>query len=80
MNGIIQSLSYFTTREWIFNSQNHIALFESLNATDAKIFNFDISARGIDWEVYWVCFCAGLGKFLLKELDDEDREYYISKL
>jgi len=47
---------------------------------DTKLFNFDVSQRGIDWELYWVNFCAGLGKFLLRELDGEDKEYYVSKL
>jgi hypothetical protein len=55
-------------------------LYESLNGTDAKLFDFDISPRGLDWEIYWVNFLGGLGKFLLKELDEEGREYYISKL
>jgi len=78
LKSVLISLEYFTTHEWNFGVQNMCALYESLNETDAKIFNFDLSPLNIDWEMYYVRFCNGLKKYLLKELSPHERQYLIS--
>jgi len=56
-------------------------MFESLNETDARIFNFDTSTKNIDWEMYYVRFCNGMRKYLLKEISPEEKAWVIqSKL
>jgi len=81
LKGVIETLSFFTTHEWNFGVHNQVAMFESLNETDARIFNFDTSTKNIDWEMYYVRFCNGMRKYLLKEISPEEKAWVIqSKL
>eukprot|EP01126_Amoeba_proteus_P029801 TRINITY_DN2943_c0_g1_i13.p1 TRINITY_DN2943_c0_g1~~TRINITY_DN2943_c0_g1_i13.p1 ORF type:complete len:483 (-),score=78.56 TRINITY_DN2943_c0_g1_i13:83-1531(-) len=80
LNNIAKSLEFFTAHEWIFGIQNLTSLWESLTPTDLSLFNFDTSKRNIDWEVYLVQFCEGLKRFLLKELSEDEENFFRSKL
>jgi len=76
----ISSLSYFTNHVWHFSTKNTTNLYISLNHTDAKIFNFDVSPLSLDWEAYVVYFSEGLKKFLLKELGLQEARALPAKL
>lgn len=81
MKKIIGALAYFTGHEWVFHSDNLVALFEKLNFGDRSVFNIDVSSHSIDWELYWITFQQGLNKFLMKDLSKEDTNRLIrSKL
>lgn len=72
MKKIIHHLSYFTSHEWVFDSDNVIDLFEKMNTTDRILFNIDVSERSINWELYWIIFQQGMVKFLLKDISKEE--------
>jgi fatty acyl-CoA reductase len=81
LRAVINSLTYFTTHEWNFGVHNLTSMYESLNPTDAELFNFDVSVRYVDWEIFYVRFCNGMRKYLLKEISPEERQWVIqSKL
>lgn len=51
--------------EWIFHSDNLVALCDKLNFGDKAVFNIDVSSRSIDWELYWVRWSLFLFLFVL---------------
>jgi alcohol-forming fatty acyl-CoA reductase len=61
----VQSLKYFTTREWIFHCDNMRRLWQAMSPQDRKEFNFDISK--IDWNQYMTNYCQGIKQFALNE-------------
>eukprot|EP01129_Flabellula_baltica_P006309 TRINITY_DN234_c0_g1_i1.p1 TRINITY_DN234_c0_g1~~TRINITY_DN234_c0_g1_i1.p1 ORF type:complete len:464 (-),score=64.51 TRINITY_DN234_c0_g1_i1:37-1428(-) len=65
----IERLQFFTTNAWSFGTKKATNLFESMNETDSKLYNFDI--RGLNWEVYMVEMFIGLKMYLLKEAHDK---------
>lgn len=68
MHNAFQMLEYFATRQWKFPSDNLVALNKSLNETDRKVFDFDVTK--IDWNVYTHNMYLGMRRHLLKEDDD----------
>eukprot|EP01127_Copromyxa_protea_P018953 TRINITY_DN605_c0_g1_i1.p1 TRINITY_DN605_c0_g1~~TRINITY_DN605_c0_g1_i1.p1 ORF type:complete len:326 (+),score=62.73 TRINITY_DN605_c0_g1_i1:683-1660(+) len=80
LDQIARSLEFFTSHQWFFGQHNLLAMWQSLSPGDAELFNFDTSKRNINWEVYFAYFCEGLRKYLLKEISDEDRQFFMSKL
>ncbi|KAF7492661.1 Putative fatty acyl-CoA reductase [Sarcoptes scabiei] len=61
----IQSLEYFTTRDWNFSSRNVVQLTEALEGIDKQVFEFDV--RKLVWSDYWRDYVLGIRKFVLKE-------------
>lgn len=81
MKNIISVLSYFTTHEWIFQSDNVVSLNDKMNLGDRELFNIDVSARVLDWELYWINFKHGLVKYLMKDLSKDEMNWLVrSKL
>lgn len=62
----------FTTKDWNFNSDNVLALTDSLTPSDKKKFNFDL--RLLDWNVQAKRTCLGARHYLLKE-DNSEASY-----
>jgi fatty acyl-CoA reductase len=62
---MVETLHYFTTRGWEFESKNILTLWNSLNAEDQKVFNFDI--RQVNWDDYLFDYVMGVKVYLLKE-------------
>jgi Male sterility protein. len=58
-------LSYFSTRQWLFNDTNTRALWRKMPAEDQKYFNFDIGA--LIWEDYFYTHVRGLRVYLVKD-------------
>uniref|UniRef100_A0A8D9FFJ1 Fatty acyl-CoA reductase n=2 Tax=Cacopsylla melanoneura TaxID=428564 RepID=A0A8D9FFJ1_9HEMI len=58
-------LSYFSTRQWLFNDKNTSALWRKLNEQDQKYFNFDIGS--LVWEDYFYTHMRGLRVYLVKD-------------
>jgi len=65
---MIETLHFFTTRGWNFNSQNLLNLWNQLDEEDKKIFNFDV--RQINWDDYLFDYIMGVKVYLLKESID----------
>lgn len=65
INRNVQSLKYFTTREWVFHCDNMRRLWQAMSQQDRKEFNFDISK--IDWNQYMANYCQGIKQFALNE-------------
>ncbi len=61
----VNTLEYFTAREWFFTNDNMTALHKELNDEDQKMFNFDM--KSIDWTAYMENYCLGTKKYALKE-------------
>ncbi|XP_077560115.1 fatty acyl-CoA reductase 1-like [Haemaphysalis longicornis] len=53
---------YFTTRGWLFRSNNVVALHKSLSATDKQLLNVDV--RNLQWSAYWDQYMLGINKHL----------------
>ncbi|XP_053669822.1 putative fatty acyl-CoA reductase CG5065 [Anopheles nili] len=58
-------LQYYTTKEWIFQSDNTKALYRRLSRDDRKRFYFDVSE--INYQSYLYDFILGARKYILKE-------------
>ncbi|KAF5291778.1 hypothetical protein FQA39_LY14266 [Lamprigera yunnana] len=74
---LVNALSYFTTKQWIFDDKNTQKLWKSLNESDRAIYPFD--ASDIDWKEFFRWFTVGTRKYLLKEpleITPEDRSKY----
>ncbi|CAG0880196.1 unnamed protein product [Darwinula stevensoni] len=65
MTRAMDALEYFTTREWLFKSENVPMLLQQLNPVDRDRFNFDI--RGLNWYLYLQSYILGTRQFVLKE-------------
>ncbi len=61
----MNTLEYFTAREWNFCNDNMLDLYQSLSPADKKTFNFDM--KSIDWHTYMENYCIGTKKYALKE-------------
>lgn len=44
----LELLQFFTTREWIFKSEQFVALYDEMSATDRKLLPVDFTAVPID--------------------------------
>jgi len=65
----VETVEYFTSREWHWTNDNMIALQETLSSHDQKVFDFDV--RSIDWNVYLDNWCLGTKCYALKESMDD---------
>jgi hypothetical protein len=68
MHNAFTLLEYFASHQWNLPSNNLTALNKSLNETDRKMFDFDVSQ--IDWVNYTYNMYIGMRRHLLKEEDD----------
>ncbi|KIH49498.1 male sterility protein [Ancylostoma duodenale] len=66
---MVETLHYFTTHGWTFQSKNLPKLWESLHLEDQQQFNFDI--RQLDWDSYLFDYVMGIKRYILK--DDLDK-------
>lgn len=62
---MLSSIEYLTDKEWKFNTDNIIALRNSLMEADSQTFNID--PRGIHWQTYIENYLLGTKKYLLNE-------------
>ncbi|XP_071618622.1 fatty acyl-CoA reductase 1 isoform X4 [Heliangelus exortis] len=58
-------LEYFTSKTWIWNTENVTMLMNQLNPQDKKTFNFDV--RQLHWAEYMENYCMGTKKYVLNE-------------
>ncbi|KAF5273009.1 hypothetical protein FQR65_LT17250 [Abscondita terminalis] len=65
INKFLDVLAYFTTRTFLFTNDNTQNLWKKLNATDKKLFVFDVGA--FDWDDYFYKFARGGRVYLLKD-------------
>uniref|UniRef100_A0A915MJE3 Fatty acyl-CoA reductase n=1 Tax=Meloidogyne javanica TaxID=6303 RepID=A0A915MJE3_MELJA len=62
---MMETLHYFTTREWTFESKNAVKLWNGMSVEDKKLYNFDI--RKVDWDTYLFNYLMGIKIYMLKE-------------
>uniref|UniRef100_A0A7E5A1W6 Fatty acyl-CoA reductase n=1 Tax=Panagrellus redivivus TaxID=6233 RepID=A0A7E5A1W6_PANRE len=62
---MIETLHFFTTRGWNFESNNLVTLWNTLSPEDQKEFNFDV--RQINWDDYLFDYVMGIKVYLLHE-------------
>ncbi|KAL3078001.1 hypothetical protein niasHS_012943 [Heterodera schachtii] len=69
---MMEVLHYFTSRGWVFESQNALKMWERLSEEDKKLYCFDV--RKVDWDKYLFDYLMGIKIYLLREsLDDVPR-------
>lgn len=68
----VKTLSYFTTHQWFYSTENVDALIDSMNEEDLRLFPVDV--RKIDWELYFLTYAQGLRRYMLKETDELDSD------
>ncbi|KAK2727218.1 hypothetical protein QYM36_007899 [Artemia franciscana] len=61
----MDSLQFYTIREWRSRCDNSMSLVERLNNYDKQLFNFD--PRTIDWKDYLCAYYLGIRRFILKD-------------
>lgn len=61
----VDSLEYFTTREWDFQTKAMIQIWDRMSEEDKKMFNFDI--RQLNWNHYLEMYMLGVKKYIFKE-------------
>lgn len=61
----MSTLYHFTTNNWFFSANTMDRMHGDLNEHDKQTYNIDI--RAIDWDTYFIIFCHGMRRFLLKE-------------
>ncbi|RCN30565.1 male sterility protein [Ancylostoma caninum] len=66
---MVETLHYFTTHGWTFQTKSLPKLWESLHLEDQQQFNFDI--RQLDWDSYLFDYVMGIKRYILK--DDLDK-------
>lgn len=62
---MIETLHFFTTRGWNFETKNLLNLWKNTDEEDKKIFNFDV--RQIVWDDYLFDYVMGIKVYLLRE-------------
>ncbi|XP_043233602.1 putative fatty acyl-CoA reductase CG5065 [Amphibalanus amphitrite] len=77
-------LTYFTTHQWTFKSNNVLSLLGEMSEHDRQEFHFDM--KDLDWRKYLAIYCIGVRRFILKEDDDMEksrrhlrRMYYVQE-
>eukprot|EP01087_Luapelamoeba_hula_P000729 TRINITY_DN1053_c0_g2_i1.p1 TRINITY_DN1053_c0_g2~~TRINITY_DN1053_c0_g2_i1.p1 ORF type:complete len:581 (+),score=85.60 TRINITY_DN1053_c0_g2_i1:63-1805(+) len=63
--GAVDQLSPFTLNYWLFVAENTAQLWDELEERDRQLFPFDVSS--IKWPAYYMTYCEGLRRYLLKE-------------
>lgn len=66
-----QCLTYFTTHQWTFKTNNLLALLDQMSPHDREEFHFNL--KDLDWKKYITIYCIGVRRFILKEDDDMER-------
>ncbi|CAG9532435.1 unnamed protein product [Cercopithifilaria johnstoni] len=66
---LVETLHYFTTRGWDFDSKGLIELWETTSEEDKKIFNFDV--RQLDWDSYLFDYLMGVKRYVVKDRLEE---------
>jgi fatty acyl-CoA reductase len=61
----VETLEYFTSRDWKFQSKNVVELWQKIPQEDQKLFPFDVTK--LDWTRYLQLYCIGARKFVLKQ-------------
>lgn len=62
---LLESICFFSSREWSFSDGNVRALWARLSDRDRSLFPFDVTA--LDWEAYMRASADGSKRFLLRE-------------
>lgn len=65
VNEIRSVLSYFTFRQWSFDNDNMVAVWDALDIRDKRLFNFDINQ--ISWEYFCQASPLGLRVYFLND-------------
>ncbi|XP_028048936.2 LOW QUALITY PROTEIN: fatty acyl-CoA reductase wat [Monomorium pharaonis] len=65
INSFLSIISYFSSREWRFNNDSVVKLWNRMNRADRKIFNFDIDH--LNWESYLKHIIPGVRVYLMKD-------------
>lgn len=68
----VKTLSYFTSHQWFYSTENVDALIDSMSEEDLRLFPVDV--RKIDWELYFLTYAQGLRRYMLKETDELDSD------
>ncbi|XP_050040922.1 putative fatty acyl-CoA reductase CG5065 [Dermacentor andersoni] len=68
----MDTVQFFTTRGWMFRTDNVLELIRVLSPTDAKLFDFDV--RTLAWGLYWKNYIIGIRKYLFKAEDFKQDE------
>ncbi|MCP9265753.1 Fatty acyl-CoA reductase 1 [Dirofilaria immitis] len=67
---LVETLHYFTTRGWDFDSKGLIELWKQLRKRTKKlIFNFDV--RQLDWNSYLFDYLMGVKRYVVKDRLEE---------
>ncbi|KAK4876709.1 hypothetical protein RN001_009215 [Aquatica leii] len=64
----LSAISYFIGKSWLFKTDNTKKLWNKLDESDKKLFNFDIDE--IDWDSVIRNFCEGTRLHVLQERSD----------
>lgn len=62
---LLDVISYFATRQWVFRNNNTQELWKMLNDEDKKLFEFDINL--LDWEMFFYTYFRGARVYLVKD-------------
>lgn len=58
-------ISYFSTREWVFKSQNVQKLVAKMSDKDRKIFFCDLN--DLDWDFFFQSYLRGVRVYLIQD-------------
>uniref|UniRef100_A0A9J2P8L0 Fatty acyl-CoA reductase n=1 Tax=Ascaris lumbricoides TaxID=6252 RepID=A0A9J2P8L0_ASCLU len=62
---MVETLHYFTTHGWNFESKGLLSMWDSLCDEDKEVFNFDV--RQLDWNSYLFDYLMGVKRYVIKE-------------
>jgi len=68
LNKAVHSLTHFTVNNWYFACHSMEKMIADLNEEDKKLYNMNM--KNMDWDSYFITFCHGMRKFLLKEEEE----------
>jgi len=63
----VNTLEYFTTREWDFQTKSMIDVWNQMTPEDQTLFNYDMRQSGFRWDQYLEMYILGVKKFILNE-------------
>ena len=58
-------IEYFSMRQWDYQADNLLGMWNSLSPKDQEIFYFDMSQ--LDWDVFLQHYFRGIRQYLLKD-------------
>lgn len=68
IHGVMSHLEYYTTRSFIFNTQNMYRLINYMDPEDRKVFPMDQGV--LDWDKYMENYVLGVRRYFSQESDD----------